>query len=111
MLETLFRDCTQSAFKPVRQIRIAMFNLERLDTQPTLWGTTEAERWGALDEATAQLNEQFGKTALMTGSQLALRKRDAAHMTPKAKCPFTPQREMALNLWGTSALHALHATT
>ena len=99
-LETMFRDCMQSAFRPVRQIRIAMFNLERLDTQPTLWGTTEAERWGALDEATAQLNEQMGKNVLMTGSQLALRKRDATHMTPKAKCPFTPQREMVLNLWG-----------
>jgi hypothetical protein len=29
-----------------------------------------------------------------------LRKRDAAHITPKAKCPFTPQREMVLNLFG-----------
>jgi len=99
-LEAMFRDIMQNAFRPVRQIRVAMFNLERLDTQPTLWGTTEAERWGALDEATKRLNEQLGKTALMTGSQLALRKRDAAHVTPKAKCPFTPQREMVLNLWG-----------
>jgi len=100
-LEAMFRDIMQNAFRPVRQIRIAMFNLERLDTQPTLWGTTEAERWGALDEATTRLNKQLGKTALMTGSQLALRKRDAAHVTPKAKCPFTPQREMVLNLWGS----------
>jgi hypothetical protein len=99
-LEAMFRDCMQNAFRPVRQIRIAMFNLERLDTQPTLWGKTDAERWGALDEAAAQLNEQLGKNVLMTGSQLALRKRDAAHITPKAKCPFTPQREMVLNLWG-----------
>jgi hypothetical protein len=82
----------------VRQIRIAMFNLERLDTQPTLWGKTDAERWGALDEAAAQLTEQLGKNVLMTGLQLALRKRDAAHITPKPKCPFTPQREMVLNL-------------
>jgi DNA polymerase-4 len=99
-LEAMFRELMQNAFRPVRQIRIAMFNLERLDTQPTLWGKTDAERWGALDEATAQLNEQLGKNVLMTGSQLALRKRDAAHITPKAKCPFTPQREMVLNLWG-----------
>jgi hypothetical protein len=77
-----------------------MFNLERLDTQPTLWGKTDAERWGALDEAAAQLNEQLGKNVLMTGSQLALRKRDASHITPKAKCPFTQQREMVLNLFG-----------
>jgi len=99
-LEAMFREIMQNAFRPVRQIRIAMFNLERLDTQPTLWGKTDAERWGALDAATAQLNEQLGKNVMMTGSQLALRKRDAAHITPKAKCPFTPQREMVLNLWG-----------
>ena len=77
-----------------------MFNLERLDTQPTLWGTTAAERWGALDSAAEQLKERLGKNVLMTGSQLALRKRDSAHITPKAKCPFTPQREMCLNLFG-----------
>lgn len=98
-LEGMFREMMRNAFKPVRQIRIAMYNLERLDTQPTLWGKMDAERWGALDEATDQLNAQFGKNVLMTGSQLALRKRDAAHVTPKAKCPFIPQREMMLNLW------------
>jgi len=32
-------------------------------------------------------------------SQLALMKQDSAHATPKAKCPFIPQREMMLNLW------------
>jgi hypothetical protein len=65
-------------------------NLSRLDTQPTLCGTTEAERWGALDEAADQLQQQLGKAVLITGAQLALRKQDAAHATPKAKCPFTP---------------------
>jgi hypothetical protein len=99
-LEAMFRDCMQNAFRPVRQIRIAMFNLERLDTQPTFWGKTDAERWGALDDSAAQLTEQLGKNVLMTGSQLALRERDAVHLTPKAKCPFTPQREMVLNLFG-----------
>ena len=106
-LEAMFRDCMQNAFRPVRQIRIAMFNLERLDTQPTLWGKTDAERWGALDESAEQLTEQLGKNVLMTGSQLALRKREAAHITPKAKCPFTPQREMVLNLWGETRLEPL----
>ena len=98
--EQMFREIMEKAFRPVRQIRIAMFNLERLDTQPTLWGTTAAERWGALDDAVQQLTEQPGKNVLMTGSQLALRKRDSAHITPKAKCPFTPQREMVLNSFG-----------
>jgi len=99
-LDAMFREIMQNAHRPVRQIRIAMFNLERLDTQPTLWGTTEAERWGALDEAADKLRKQLGKAVLITGAQLALRKQDAAHVTPKAKCPFTPQREMVLNLWG-----------
>jgi DNA polymerase-4 len=100
VLEQLFRDCMVSASRPVRQIRLAMWNLSGLDTQPTLWGTTDAERWAALDEATHQLNREFNKPALMTGAQLALRKLDDAHNRPKAKCPFIPQREMIQKLWG-----------
>jgi hypothetical protein len=37
--------------KAVRQIRIALLNLERFDPEPTLWGRTNEERWGALDDA------------------------------------------------------------
>jgi DNA polymerase-4 len=105
-VEELFRELISAAYQPVRQIRIALWNLTRLDVHPTLWGKTEAERWGALDEAAHKLNEQFSspeKPALMTGSQLALRKIDDAHKKPKAKCPFVPQREMIKKLWGTDA--------
>jgi DNA polymerase-4 len=105
-LEELFRELMGRAYKPVRQIRIAFWNLARLDTQPTLWGKTDAERWGALDEATHKLNKDFSrpdKPALMTGAQLALRKVDDSHKQPKAKCPFVPQREMVKKLWGTDA--------
>jgi cobalamin biosynthesis protein CbiG len=31
------------------------------------------ERWGAVDDVAQKLNEQLGKTALMTGAQFALR--------------------------------------
>jgi len=105
-LEGIFHDIMGGAAKPVRQIRIALWNLSQLDTQPTLWGTTDAERWGALDEAAHKLNEQFprpGNATLMTGAQLALRQLDDAHKNPKAKCPFVPQREMVKKLWGTDA--------
>ena len=105
-LEGIFRDAMSRAGKPVRQIRIAFWNLAPLDTQPTLWGTTDAERWGALDDAAGKLNSQLGKPdkpALMTGAQLALRQIDDTHKTPKAKCPFAPQREMVKKLWGTDA--------
>jgi hypothetical protein len=42
----------------------------------------------------------LGKLAVMTGSQLTLRKLDEAHKNPNAKYPFTPQRKMVLNLQG-----------
>ncbi len=105
-LEEIFRSVMGSQFRPVRQIRIAFWNLERLDTQPTLWGRTAAERWGALDDAAYELNTQFSRPerpALMTGAQLALRQLDDAHKNPKAKCPFAPQREIVKKLWGTDA--------
>ena len=103
VLEELFRDVMSDQVRPVRQIRVALWNLSRLDTQPTLWGKTDAERWGALDDATFKLNEQFQKPAVMTGAQLALRRLDDVHRNPKAKCPFVPQREMVKKLWGNDA--------
>ena len=107
-LEGIFREIMGEQFRPVRQIRIAFWNLSRLDTQPTLWGKTDEERWGALDDATHALNQQFAKTAVMTGAQLALRQLDDAHKNPKAKCPFVPQREMVKKLWGTDADPLMH---
>lgn len=103
VLENLFREIMNAQAKPVRQIRMAFWNLTRLDTQPTLWGRTNAERWGALDEAAHKLNTKFGKPAVMTGAQLSLQHLDGGHKNPKAKCPFVPQREMVKKLWGTDA--------
>jgi len=101
VLEAMFKGIMNGQQRPVRQIRIAMFNLERLDTHPTLWGRTNEERWGALDDATHELNQKLGKTALITGAQLALQHIDESQKQPKAKCPFTPQREMITKLWGS----------
>jgi DNA polymerase-4 len=108
-LEEIFREIMGSQRKSVRQIRIAFWNLSRLDTQPTLWGKTAEERWGSLDDATHKLNEQFDdpkrqhKPAVMTGAQFALREMEESFKNPKAKCPFVPQREMVKKLWGTDA--------
>ena len=110
VLERIFRDIMSAQAKLVRQIRVALWNLQPLDTQPTLWGRTHAERWAALDDASHTLNSQFGKTALMTGAQLALRSLDDRHKTPRAKCPFVPQREMIKKLWGTDEDPLAHKT-
>ena len=101
-MEQMFRGIMAGQRLPVRQIRIAMYNLERLDTHPTLWGRTHEERWGAVDDVAQKLNERLGKTALMTGAQFALRHIDESQKQPKAKCPFTPQREMIAKLWGAN---------
>ena len=103
VLEEIFRGIMSGQGRPVRQIRIAFWNLARLDTQPTLWGRTDAERWGALDDAAHVLNGRVGPMAVMTGAQLALREMEDAFKNPKAKCPFVPQREMVKKLWGTDA--------
>jgi DNA polymerase-4 len=108
-IEEIFRGIMGGQTKPVRQIRIAMWNLSRLDTQPTLWGRTTEERWGALDEAAQKAQKilkeklKINKISLMTGAELALRQLDDVHKNPKAKCPFVPQREMVKKLWGTDA--------
>jgi DNA polymerase-4 len=102
-LEEIFRGIMGDQFKPVRQIRIAFWNLARLDTQPTLWGRTDAERWGALDAAGEFLREKCEINSLMTGAQLALHQVDGVHKNPKAKCPFAPQREIVKKLWGADA--------
>jgi DNA polymerase-4 len=102
-LEEIFRGIMSDQFKLVRQIRIGLWNLSRLDTQPTLWGKTGEERWGALDDAAHKLQEKFGDAAVMTGAQFALREMEESFKDPKAKCPFASQREMVRKLWGTDA--------
>jgi hypothetical protein len=56
-----------------------------------------------VDDVAQKLNEQLGKTALMMGAQFALRHIDESQKHPKAKCPFTSQREMIAKLWGANA--------
>lgn len=102
VLEGMFDDLMRRAVKPVRQVRLALWNLSPLDTSPTLWGTNDAERWAALDSAAQHLQTHLGKPALFTGAQLALKRLDQSYDQPKSKCPFVPAREMALSLWGNA---------
>jgi len=102
VVEGIFRDLVSKQVKPIRQIRLALWNLSRLDTQPTLWGGTYEERWGALDQAIEKLVQQLGKQVVTTGTQLAWEQRSLGMKNPKPKCPFVPVRELVVKLWGTS---------
>jgi DNA polymerase-4 len=108
VLQQLFDETMVGNTQPVRQIRICFNDLKSLDMQPTLWGTTDAERWGALDSAMQQLEGQWGDGSVLTGAQYALRHQDAAYANPKSKCPFVPAREMAQKLWGEKLEHLSH---
>ncbi len=94
IVERLYWDAMRSAHKAIRQICVGFSNLERLDTQPTLWGSTDAERWGAIDDALQLLERRFGQNAIMTGAQFALKKQNDFFNLPPAKCPFGPREAM-----------------
>jgi hypothetical protein len=81
----------RGAHKAIRQICLGFSNLQRLDTQPALWGSTDAERWGAIDHALQVLERRFGENAIMTGAQFALKKQNDFFKASPSKCPFGPR--------------------
>ncbi len=88
VMEQLYWDAMRGAHKAIRQISLTFSNLHRLDTQPTLWGSTEVERWGAIDDALQLLERRYGKNAIMTGAQFALKNRNDFFKVSSPKCPF-----------------------
>ncbi len=102
-LEEIFRGIMGDQFKPVRQIRIAFWNLARLDTQPTLVGPHRRGTLGRARRRGAQTEgaiwQHLGDDRRGTG----VARDGGAFKNPKAKCPFVPQREMVKKLWGTDA--------
>jgi len=88
VMERLYWEAMRGAHKAIRQIGLGFSNLQRLDTQPALWGSTDAERWGAIDDALQLLERRYGKNAIMTGAQFALKNRNDFFKVSSPKCPF-----------------------
>ena len=91
VIEQLYWKSMRGAHKPIRQICLGFSRLERLDTQPMLWGSTDAGRWGAIDDALQVIEQRFGENTVMTGAQFALKKQNDFFEVPPAKCPFGPR--------------------
>ena len=91
VIEQLYWESMRGAHKPIRQICLGFSSLERLDTQPMLWGSTDAGRWGAIDDALQVIEQRFGENTVMTGAQFALKKQNDFFEVPPAKCPFGPR--------------------
>ena len=85
---TLLGKSMRGAHKPIRQICLGFSSLERLDTQPMLWGSTDAERWGAIDDALQVIEQRFGENTVMTGAQFALKKQNDFFEVPRPSAPL-----------------------
>ena len=85
VIEQLYWKSMRGAHKPIRQICLGFPSLERLDTQPMLWGSTDAGRWGAIDDALQVIEQRFGENTVMTGAQFALKKQNDFFEVPPAK--------------------------
>ena len=104
--EQMFREIMEKAFRPVRQIRIAMFNLERLDTQPTLWGTTAAERWGCSGRCSSTIDGTTWQKRIDDRLSVSFEKtRFSTHHTEGQMSVYTATRDGAEFVWRELALN------
>jgi hypothetical protein len=88
IMEKLYWKAMLGGKKSIRQICLGFSNLQKLEAQPMLWGSTDAERWNAIDYAFQHLEDRFGKNAIMTGAQFALKVQNGSFGISRAKCPF-----------------------
>ncbi|MBK27999.1 MAG: hypothetical protein CMO77_04120 [Verrucomicrobiales bacterium] len=91
IMEKLYWSTVAGAKKSIRQICLGFSNLQKLEVQPMLWSGTDAERWRAIDCALQHLEDRFGKNAIMTGTQFALKMQNGSSRIMRSKCPFGPR--------------------
>lgn len=94
----LFERCVRGRSLPIRQVRIAFWNLAPLDLEPDLFGNPPELKRHDLDHARRKIEDHFGKDAIISGTRLLLEHSGKALRHDKVKCPFVPAREMAEKL-------------
>lgn len=121
-IEYLFGHCVRGRSLPIRQVRIAFWNLAPLNLEPDLFGNPPELKRHDLDLARRRIEENFGEDAIISGTRLQFlireanlpfrrgspRYAEAARLLlerqgkslrhDKVKCPFVPAREMAERL-------------
>lgn len=94
----LFGRCVEHQCLPIRQVRVAFWNLEPLNLEPDLFGNPPELRRRDLDRARQKIEEAFGSEAIKSGTRLLLEAAAPGLSRNKVKCPFVPAREMAERL-------------
>jgi len=97
-VERLFNLCVQDQSLPIRQVRIAFWNLAPLDLEPDLFGDPPELKRHDLDRARQKIEDRFGDDAIISGTRLLLEHQGESLRHDKVKCPFVPAREMAERL-------------
>ena len=97
-VEYLFGHCVRGQSLPVRQVRIAFWNLAPLNLEPDLFGNPPELKRRDLDLARRRIEENFGEDAIVSGTRLLLERQGKSLRHDKVKCPFVPAREMAERL-------------
>jgi len=97
-VERLFTRCVHGQSLPVRQVRIAFWNLTPLNLEPDLFGNPPELKRHDLDRARRKIEENFGQDAIISGTRLLLEQQGKSLRHDKVKCPFVPAREMAEKL-------------
>jgi DNA polymerase-4 len=97
-VEEMFWHIVAHEEQPVRQVCINFWNMQPLDLQPKLFGGDEEFRRRELHHALEDIETQFGKRTVKTGTRLLLETQAAHLVNDKAKCPFIPQREMEIKM-------------
>ncbi|HUK82445.1 MAG TPA: DNA polymerase IV [Verrucomicrobiae bacterium] len=97
-VEEMFWSIVAHEEQPIRQVCINFWNMQPLDLQPKLFGGDEEFRRRELHHALEDIEAQFGKRTVKTGTRLLLETQAAHLVNDKAKCPFIPQREMEIKM-------------
>jgi DNA polymerase-4 len=97
-VERLFWQLVAHEEQPIRQVCINFWNMQPLDLQPKLFGGDREFRRRELHHALEEIELQFGKRSVKTGTRFLLEQQAAHLVSDRAKCPFIPQREMEIKM-------------
>ena len=97
-VERLFWQLVAHETQPIRQVCINFWNMKPLELEPDFFNHDVEFKRRELHHALENIEANYGKRSVKTGTRLLLEK-EAAHLVgDKPKCPFIPQREMEIKM-------------
>lgn len=98
VVERIYAGLVQREVCPVRQVCVGFWNFEPLNLERDLFGDPPEVRRRDLHAAMEKLEARYGAGAVMSARRLQMISSTPYLARERAKCPFTPQREMQAKL-------------